>query len=86
MKTLSEFLLSKMDYNMQNVKRFMIESLNKFITLYSSLKGFFNIDIVINEESMFEFHCFKDRHKNKKLNKFMMGCAQNFLKVFNYYF
>ena len=43
----------------------MIESLNKFITLYSSLKGFFNIDIVINEESMFEFHCFKDRHKNK---------------------
>ena len=83
MKTLSEFLLSKMDYNMQNVKRFMIESLNKFITLYSSLKGFFNIDIVINEESMFEFHCFKDRHKNKKLNKFMMGCAQNILKVFN---
>jgi hypothetical protein len=49
MKTLSEFLLSKMDYNNQNIKRFMIESLNRFLTLYSSLKGFFNIDIVINE-------------------------------------
>ena len=86
MKTLSEFLLSKMDYNNQNIKRFMIESLNRFLTLYSSLKGFFNIDIVINEESMFEFQCFKDKHKNKKLNKFMMGCAHNVLKVINSFF
>ena len=86
MKTLSEFLLSKMDYNHQNIKRFMIESLNRFLTLYSSLKGFFNIDIVINEESMFEFNCFKDKHKNKKLNKIMMGCAHNILKVINSFF
>ena len=86
MSTLSEFLLENMECNNTKIKKFMMSSLSRFIKLYTSLKGFFNIDIVINEESMFEFHCFKEKKKNKTLNKMMMNCARRFLKVINLLF
>ena len=86
MSTLSEFLLENMECNNVKIKKFMMSSLSRFIKLYTSLKGFFNIDIVINEESMFEFHCFKEKKKNKTLNKMMMNCARRFLKVINLLF
>ena len=86
MSTLSEFLSENMECNNAKIKKFMMSSLSRFIKLYTSLKGFFNIDIVINEESMFEFHCFKEKKKNKTLNKMMMNCARRFLKVINLLF
>ena len=86
MSTLSEFLLENMECNNVKIKKFMMSSLSRFIKLYTSLKGFFNIDIVINEESMFEFHCFKEKKKNKTLNKMMMNCVHRFFKVINLLF
>jgi hypothetical protein len=86
MSTLSEFLSENMECNNAKIKKFMMSSLSRFIKLYTSLKGFFNIDIVINEESMFEFHCFKEKKKNKTLNKMMMNCVHRFFKVINLLF
>ena len=72
-----------MNNNSQNIKRYMIESLNKFLIQYISFKGFFNIDIVINEESMFEFDCFKNKNKNQKMNENIFSCVTKTLKFIN---
>ena len=83
---LTNFLNNEMNNNKQNIKRFMMESLNRFLTQYTTLKGFFNIDIVINEESMFEFQCFKNKNKNQSINENLFYCVSKTLGLINYIF
>ncbi len=82
-KDLSNSLEYYMNNNTQSIKRYMMESLNKFLIQYISFKGFFNIDIVINEESMFEMQCFKNKNKNQKMNENIFCCISTTLNFIN---
>ena len=62
---------------------FMIQNLNKYINQYTSLKRFFNIDIIINEDNMFEFRCTDNKDCNKTINKNMFGCVVGLLACIN---
>jgi hypothetical protein len=69
-----------------DVDRFMLDSISKFIISYVSYKGFFNVEIVMNEDSVFDFHCFKDKKSNEKLNKKLFGCVTCVMGLLNMVF
>ena len=66
-KEIEIFLKNKIK-NKETIRRFIIESLNNYINQYILFKGFYNIDIVINDDDMFEIQCSKDKKWNKKIN------------------
>ena len=90
LKTFFEILEIFFNENFTNDKKvitnFMIQNLSKFLTQYTSLKGFFNLDIIINEDNMFEFRCTNNKEFNKKINNNMFGCVVGFLGCINYIF
>ena len=69
-----------------NVDRFMLDNVSKFIISYVAYKGFFNVEIVMNEDSVFDFHCFKDKKSNEKLNKKLFGCVTCVMGLLNMVF
>ena len=69
-----------------DVDRFMLDSISKFIISYVAYKGFFNVEIVMNEDSVFDFHCFKDKKSNEKLNKKLFGCVTCVMGLLNMVF
>jgi len=60
-----------------NLDKFFLSSLNKSLTQYTSLKGFMNIDVILNEDSMFNINCCGSRWK--KLNNSISKCMFKFL-------
>ena len=64
-------------------RNFMIKNLSKFLTQYTSLKGFFNIDIVMNE---IDFGFTNNKKHNKMINKNILGYALGLLGCINYIF
>jgi hypothetical protein len=82
-KDLTNSLNYYMNNNTQSIKRYMMESINRFLIQYISFKGFFNIDIVINEESMFELQCYKNKNKNQKMNENIFYCVTKTLNFIN---
>jgi len=90
LKTFFEILEKFFNENFTKEKKvitnFMIQNLSKFLTQYTSLKGFFNLDIIINEDNMFEFRCTNNKEFNKKINNNMFGCVVGFLGCINYIF
>ena len=83
---LEKFFFENMTSDKNIIINFMIQNLSKFLTQYTSLKGFFNIDIVLNEDNMFEFRCTKNKECNKAINKNMFGCVVGLLGCINYIF
>lgn len=81
---LNEFLEQKLSNDKEVIRRFMIESLNKFLCQYTSFKGFFNLDIVMNEDSMLEFNCCKKNHRlNNRINTCAFNCVSMTLSCCN---
>jgi len=83
---LEKFLKENLSQDKNVIRNFLTENLCKFLTQYTSFKGFFNLDIVINEDNMFEFQCTKNKTCNKKINNNMFGCVVNTLACINYFF
>jgi hypothetical protein len=80
---LEKFFNENFTKNKTIARDFMIQNLNKYINQYTSLKGFFNIDIIINEDNMFEFRCTDNKDCNKTINKNMFGCVVGLLACIN---
>ena len=83
---LEKFLKENLSQDKNVIRNFLIESLSKFLTQYTSFKGFFNLDIVMNEDNMFEFQCTNNKNCNKKINNNMFGCVVNTLACINWFF
>ena len=83
---LERFFYEKMTKDKNIIRNFMIQNLSKFLTQYTSFKGFFNLDIVTNEDNVFEFRCTKNKECNKAINKNMFGCVVSLLGCINYIF
>ena len=83
---LEKFLKENLSQDKAIIRNFLIQSLSKFLTQYTSFKGFFNLDIVMNEDNMFEFQCTTNKNCNKKINKNMFGCVVNTLACINFIF
>lgn len=56
-----EDLLKAYSNDSVNIDIFFLMSLNKYINQYIAYNGFFNIDIIINEDSMVELNCCKKK-------------------------
>ena len=80
---LEKFLKENLSQDKNVIRNFLTENLCKFLTQYTSFKGFFNLDIVINEDNMFEFQCSKNKACNKAINNKMFGCVVNTLACIN---
>ena len=80
---LEKFLKENLSQDKNVIRNFLIQSLSKFLTQYTSFKGFFNLDIVMNEDNMFEFQCTTNKNCNKKINNNMFGCVVNTLAFIN---
>ena len=83
---LEKFLKENLSQDKSVIRNFMIRKLCKFLTQYTSFKGFFNLDIVMNEDNMFEFQCTRNKNINKKINNNMFGCVVNTLACINFIF
>ena len=83
---LERFFYEKMTKDKNIITNFMIQNLSKFLTQYTSFKGFFNIDIVTNEDNIFEFRCTKNKECNRAINNNMFGCVVSLLGCINYIF
>ena len=83
---LEKFFKENFTKDKKVMTNFMIQNLSKFLTQYTSLKGFFNLDIIINEDNIFEFRCTNNKEFNKKINNNMFGCVVGFLGCINYIF
>ena len=83
---LEKFLKENLSQDIKIIRNFLIQSLCKFLIQYTSFKGFFNLDIVMNEDNMFEFQCTRNANCNKKINRNMFGCVVKSLKCINYLF
>ena len=64
-------------------RNFMIQNLNKYLIQYTSLKGFINVDIILNEDNVFEFRCTGNKECNKAINNNMFGCVVGLLAGIN---
>ena len=83
---LEKFLRENLSQEKSEIRNFLIENLSKFLVQYAAFKGFLNIDIVMNEDNMFEFQCTNNKKWNKKINNNMFGCVVNSLACINYIF
>ena len=83
---LEKFLKENLSQDKNVIRNFLTENLCKFLTQYTSFKGFFNLDIVINEDNMFDFQCTKNKTCNKAINNKMFGCVVNTLSCINWVF
>ena len=83
---LEKFLKENLSQNNAVIRNFLIQCLAKFLTQYTSFKGFFNLDIVMNEDNMFEFQCTTNKNCNTKINNNMFGCVVNTLACINFIF
>jgi hypothetical protein len=87
LKTFFEILEKFFKENFTNDKtiarNFMIQNLSKYLTQYTSLKGFFNVDIVMNEDNIFEFRCTNNKECNKAINNNMFECVVGLLGCIN---
>ena len=63
---LEKFLKDNLSQDKSVIRNFMIQSLAKCLSQYISFKGFINIDIVMNEDNMFEFQCSRNKTCNRK--------------------
>ena len=86
LEILEKFLKENLSQNKSEIRNFMIRNLCKFLIQYASYKGFFNLDIVMNEDNMFEFQCSRNKNINKKINNNMFGCVVNTLACINFIF
>ncbi len=80
------FLKENLSQDKMVIRNFLIKNLCKFLTQYTSFKGFFNLEIVMNEDNMFEFQCTTNKVWNKKINNNMFGCVVNTLACINLIF
>jgi hypothetical protein len=80
---LEKYLRENLSNYEDKIKDFLIPSLAKFLSHYSALKGFINIDIVMNEDNRFEFQCSHNKACNKCINKNMFSCVVNTLRCIN---
>lgn len=69
--------------NKQTLRNFFIQNLCKYLLQYASFKGFINIDIVINEDNVFDIQCCQNKNCNASCNSCMYCCAVNSLKFIN---
>ena len=83
---LEKFLKENLSQDKKVIRNFLIQSLCKFLVQYASFKGFFNLDIVMNEDNMFEFQCTANKNCNRTINHKMFGCAVNSLAFINLIF
>ena len=83
---LEKFLKENLSQDKSIIRNFLIENLSKFLVQYAAFKGFLNIDIVMNEDNMFEFQCTNNKKWNRKINNNMFGCVVNTLACINYIF
>ena len=86
LEILEKFLRENLSQDKKVIRNFMIRNLCKFLTQYTSFKGFFNLDIVMNEDNMFEFQCTRNKNINRKINNNMFGCVVNTLACINFIF
>ena len=80
---LEKFFFENLSKDKKIIRDFMIKNLSKFLTQYTSLKGFFNLDVVINEDNIFEFRCTHNKECNKAINNNMFGCVVGILGCIN---
>ena len=80
---LEKFLYANLSQDNNKIKNFMIKNLTKFITQYTAFKGFFNVDIIMNEDNVFEFRCTNNKKVNQKINQNMFGCVVQSLACIN---
>ena len=66
---LEKFLKENLSQDKKVIRNFLIQSLCKFLVQYASFKGFFNLDIVMNEDNMFEFQCTANKNCNRTINQ-----------------
>ena len=85
-ETLNEFFREKLSTDNKLIYRFMLDSLSRYLNQYTSFKGFFNLDIVMNEDSMFEFNCCNNKKMNKWVNTKAFRCISGTLNCMNYFF
>ena len=79
---IGNFLQNKIN-NKETIRRFMLESLNNYINQYILFKGFYNIDVVINDDDMFQIQCFKSKKTNKCFNNCLRCIMFSLLDCFN---
>ena len=72
---LEKFLKDKLSTDREIIKDFLVKSLAKFLCQYCAFKGFFNIDIVRNEDNRFEFQCSRNKTCNNAINSYMFDCV-----------
>ena len=57
LEILEKFFFENLSKDKKKIRNFMIQNLSKYLTQYTSFKGFFNLDIIMNEDNVFEFRC-----------------------------
>ena len=86
LEILEKFFRENLSTDKNIIRNFMINNLSKFLVQYASFKGFFNLDVVINEDNVFEFQCSKNAKINNKINQNMFGCVVCCLAFINMIF
>lgn len=79
-------MYTKTPENLQLLDKFMLSNLNKYIIQYTSYKGFMNIDIILNEDSMVDLQCCKTKKLNNSFNKFAYKFLSRCLNCCNLFF
>lgn len=68
----------------ETIDKFFLNNLNKYISQYTTYKGFMNIDIILNEDSMIDLKCCKSKKKcNNIINKIVFKLLSNCLDLCN---
>ena len=83
---LEKFLKERLSTDREIIQDFLVKNLAKFLSQYSGLKGFFNIDIVMNEDNVFEFQCSHNKAFNRNFNICMFKSAVQCLRGINFIF
>ena len=86
LEILEKFFIENLSKDKRIIRNFMIQNLSKFLTQYTSFKGFFNLDIIMNEDNVFEFRCTANKECNRAINNNMFGCVVGLLGCINYLF
>ena len=86
LEILEKFFIENMSKDKKIIRNFMIQNLSKFLTQYTSFKGFFNLDIIMNEDNVFEFRCTDNKNCNRAINNNLFGCVVGLLGCINYFF
>ena len=81
-RSLKEYNIS----NLESVENFLLSSLNKYLIKHTFYKGFINIDIILNEDSMVDLQCCKKKKLNSKFNIFTFQFLSKCLNCCNLFF